>query len=206
MTDAPAPDIIITCGSMATDLVRGNAAATNIAIIQAVGGTQYMGIRNVTGFYIDTLQTCIDQLGAIPTNNVSIMWDSSNDPSGPIQTYLHDNPAGHAITFLTLHDLITTPGMIDNSTFMLIPNEDFYKKRNQITTKVLHQGVPAVYPEREYRQEYPPASRGNVTVLGHQVPFTYIQTAQLADKILRGLYSVGAGTLPVMLEADKDIW
>jgi hypothetical protein len=100
---------------MATDLVRGNAAATNIAIIQAVGGTQHMGIRNVTGFYIDTLQTCIDQLGAIPTNNVSIMWDSSNDPSGPIQTYLHDNPAGHAITFLTLHDLITTPGMIDNT-------------------------------------------------------------------------------------------
>jgi hypothetical protein len=203
--DLPKPDIIVTAGSMATDLVRGYAGVgSTIAIIQSVGGTRYTGITNVTGFYIDAQKTCIDQLAAIATPNVSILWDNSNDPSVPIQAYLSTHPAGKALTFLTLAQLTGTPSLIDGSTFMLIPNENFYSSRHAIANAVESRGVHAVYPEREYRLEYSVANRGLVTVHGHQVPFTYIQTAQLADKILRGVFSVGAGTLPPMKEAEKD--
>lgn len=201
-----APNLIITDGSMATDAVRTRLGAATTPIIQAVGGSRYTGIPNVTGFYIDALGTCIDHLGVITTPNVSILYDATNLPSVDVHNYLVANtPAGKTLIFVTLAALIATPNVIDNSTFMLVPNAEFYNRRADIANAVHSRpGVPAIYPEREYKKAHPNASKGRVIVRGHHVPFAFRQAAHLADKILRGEVSVAAGTLPPMQEAEKD--
>ena len=198
----PAPTVIVTDGSRATDLVRNQPGADAIAIVQAVGGASLDG-PNTTGFYIDTVQTCLDQLAAI-AGNVSILYDPLSNPP---ESDAHDALAaagGARVQFWTWAQLTANPRCIDNTTFMLIPNGGFYNNRRDIAHLVEGRGVPAVYPEREYKKEHPTASRGRITVHGHHVPFTFIQAAQLTDKILRGEISVTARTLPQMQLADQD--
>jgi hypothetical protein len=216
VTDAPVPNVIVTSGSMATNLVLGEvtaagAAAANVAIVQGVGGSRF-GNPNITGFYIDTLTTCIDQLAAITDPDVCILYDNTPLPSNPsiaIQAYLAANPAGKTLHWLT--PPLNAALILDNSTFMLIPNATFYNKRatdivpgvdGRINTPGAH--VHAVYPEREYKHAHPHGRWNRIRVHGHHVQFTYRQAAHLTDKILRGKYVVAAGTLPAMQEAEKD--
>jgi hypothetical protein len=212
VTDPPAPDVIVTSGSMATDLVReevaaAGAVAANVAIVQGVGGSRFAN-PNITGFFIDSLATCIEQLAAITDPTACILYDNTNAPSVAIRGYLAANPAGKALIWITT--LPFDPALIvDNSTFMLIPNATFYNARATIVPlvhgRVQHGvNVHAVYPEREYKHGHGPAFWGRIRVHGHAVQFTYRQAAHLVDKILRGRVSVVAGTLPAMQEAEKD--
>jgi hypothetical protein len=218
------PKVIVTSGSMATENVRTEVAAVvagggpaagaaaNIAIVQGVGGTDYGSMyNNVTGYQINAQQTCAQQLGTTPAGStVSILYDNTNDPSVPIHDYLAANAAGRTLHFYSVAQLTANPALIDNSTFMLIPNAGFYNARTIIAPlvdgrlSVLAHNVRAVYPEREYKNAHPNTSWGRIKVYGHLVAFTYRKAAHLTDKILRGKYSVSAGTLPAMEEADKD--
>jgi hypothetical protein len=205
VNDAPVPTVIVTDGSMATDSVQAAIALllNPIPIVQAVGGADYSGINYITGFYINAQSTCVDQLNSTTTQIVSILWDSSDTRSLAIKNYLDaHHPAGKILTWVSLAQLYRSPSIIDNSTFMLIPNANFYSKRQAIAKAVESRSVPAIYHEREYRNEHPQASRARINVHGHHVPFTFRQAAQLTGKILQGMLAVG--TLPQMKEAQKD--
>jgi hypothetical protein len=214
-----APNVIVTSGSMATDLVRtavavvvaaGGAAgaqAATIAIVQGVGGSRFTD-PNITGFFIDSLATCVEQLAAITDPTACILYDATNAPSVPIHDYLMANSAGKALVWLALP--LNPALIVDNSTFMLIPSAKFYHAHAAIATAVDGRintpgaNVHAVYPEREYKHGHQHARWGRIRVHGHHVQFTYRQAAHLVDKILRGKVSVAAGSLPAMQEAEKD--
>jgi hypothetical protein len=203
VNDAPVPTVIVTDGSMATDAVHAAVALllNPIPVVQAVGGADYPGINYITGFYIDAQGTCVEQLNSTTTQVVSILWDSSDTRSSAIKTYLDAHPAGKILNWVSLAQLARSPSIIDNSTFMLIPNANFYNRRHAIAKAVESRGVPAIYHEREYRNEHPQASRAHINVHGHHVPFTFRQAAQLTGKILHGM---AVGALPAMNKAQKD--
>jgi hypothetical protein len=224
LNPAVTPKVIVTSGSMATELVRtevanvvaaggaaGTAAAT-IAIVQGVGGNDYGSMYdNVTGFQINVQQTSAQQLGTTPAGGtVSILYDATDDTSVPVYNYLTTNPAGRHLNFYSLAQLTANPAIIDNSTFMLIPNAGFYNARIAITRlvdsrlSVPANNVRAVYPEREYKNAHRRRNWGRIRVYGHLVAFTYRKAAHLTDKILRRKFSVTAGTLPPMEVAEKD--
>ena len=169
---AVTPKVIVTSGSMATDLVRTEVAnvvavggaerAATIAIVQGVGGNDYGSMYdNVTGFQISVLQTSVQQLATTPAGGtVSILYDDTDATSVPVHDYLYTNPAGRNLYFYSQADLIADPTIIDNSTFMLIPNAGFYNARVAITTAVYSRlsvpahNVTAEYPEREYKNAH----------------------------------------------------
>jgi hypothetical protein len=205
VTDGPAPNVIATDGSLATSLVLGEAGAANIAVVQGVGGVNFSPKpRNLTGYYINTEVTCVNQLQTIlAIATATILWDGTNQA-------LHDELDGVARTagknnnWVTLAQLTADPTVVvANSIFMLIPNATFYINRRAIARAVDSQNVYAVYPEREYRWEHP-HHPDKVKVLGHHVPFTFRRAALLTDQIFRNVVSVAAGNLPAMQEAEKD--
>jgi hypothetical protein len=223
LNPAVTPKVIVTDGSMATDHVRGEvaavvaaggpvgAAAANIAIVQAMGAIDYGVTNNVTGFHNNTLQTCIEQLAEIATGaTVSILYDDTNASSVSIQAYLAAHPAGKNLRFYTVAQLTANPTLIDNSTVMLIPAPTLYNARAAIKTlvhgrlSVPGRNVYAVYPEREYKNAHPMRSRHRIKVHGHLAAFTFRKAAHLAERILRGRYSVAARNLPAMQEAEQD--
>jgi hypothetical protein len=217
------PKVIVTGGSMATEAVRtavktvvdaggpaGDIAKT-IAIVQGVGGTYYDNTtyNNITGFHISVRQTCIDQLHAIAAGaKVSVLYDSSDDTSRPVHDYLQTHPDGKHLTFYSKGDLVANPARIDQGTFMLIPNADFYNDRTTIVSLVEGRfntpgtNVYAVYPEHEYKDLHVAGNKDRVTVRGHHVPHTYRKAARLTGRIWRREVSVG--TLPQMVEAEKE--
>jgi hypothetical protein len=219
------PKVIVTGGSMATEKVRsavkavidkggtaGTAAAT-IAIVQGMGGTDYGNTyNNITGFHIDVLKTCIHQLHLIAAGaKVSILYDSSDDTSKPVHDYLQANTDRKTLHFYSKTDLAGDSTIIDGSTFMLIPNADFYNDRATIVGLVegrlsdATKNVYAIYPEREYQEEHAKHGMGSktrITVHGHHVKHTYRDAADLTGRILRN--EVHVGTLPKMVEAKTD--
>jgi hypothetical protein len=203
-----APNVIVTDGSMATDAVLAVPGAAGIPIVQGVGGSTYTGINNVTGFSVKAKDTCINQFPLAPTQNVTVLWDDTNDPSIALKDYLVANPQGKTVTPYKLSEITpppqTNPSKIDGSTLILTPSATFYIKRQSIAKVV--EGRPtayAIYPEREYKKEHSMASRDRVQVYGHLVPFTFRKAALLVDKILRGVITLGGG-LPAMEEAEPD--
>jgi hypothetical protein len=193
----------VGANSYATLGAAANAAVTDLP---ALGGSRF-DQPNITGFFIDSLATCIEQLAAITDPTACILYDNTNTPSVPIYNYLVANPAGKALVWLAWP--FAPAAIVDNSTFMMIPNARFYNARAAIVPVVHGRitgglNVHAVYPEREYKHGHAYAVWGRVRVHGHHVQLTYRQAAHLADKILRGRASVAAGTLPAMQEAEKD--
>lgn len=218
LADPTVPRAIVTGGSMATEAVRkavaaAGAAAANIAIVQGVGGIDYdnttAAYRNITGFQIDVQKTCVDQLSAIAAGTtVSILCDTSDATSRPVKLHLERNTPGKTLRFYSMDELQANAACIDQSTFMLIPNADFYNHRATIVGYVEGRfntpgtNVYAVYPEHEYKDLHGPGNKARVTLHGHHVPNTYRKAARLTGRIWRGEVSVG--TLPRMVEADKE--
>lgn len=220
------PKVIVTGGSMATAAVQtavanaiaaggaAGAAAATIAIVQGVGGTYYDNststYNNTTGFHISVKQTCIEQLHLIPAGEtVNILYDSSDTTSVPVHDYLIRNMDRKTLKFLSKTDLSGDPTIIDDSTFMLIPNADFYNDRVAIVGYVQGRlgtagnNVYAIYPEREYKDQHGPGShQARITVHGHDVTQIYKDAADLTGRILGKEVSVG--TLPQMVEGKKD--
>jgi hypothetical protein len=220
------PKVIVTGGSMATEAVQtavanavaaggaAGAAAATIAIVQGVGGTYYDNststYNNTTGFHISVLQTCIDHLHLIAAGEeVSILYDSTDATSVPVYIYLGHNMDRKTLIFYSKTDLAGDPTIIDNSTFMLIPNADFYNDRVAIVGFVqgrlgtASNNVYAIYPEREYKVQHGLGShQKRITVHGHDVTQIYKDAARLTGRILRN--EVRVGTLPQMVEGKTD--
>jgi hypothetical protein len=179
-----------------------------------VGGTYYdkATYPNITGYHISVHKTCVDHLHLIAAGEkVSILYDSTDNTSVPVYKYLRANTDRKTLHFWSLDQLQDDPTLIDDSTFMLIPNADFYNNRATIVDLVEGRlsnpanNVYAIYPEREYKDEHAKkhgkGSQGRITVHGHDVTHTYGKAALLTNGILAA--PVGAA-LPAMEEAKTD--
>ena len=157
-------------------------------------------------------KTCVDQLHLIAAGaTVSILYDSSDDTSVLVHNYLRANMDRKTLNFYSKAQLQANPAFIDNTTFMLIPNADFYNDRVAIVGLVEGRlntpgtNAYAIYPEREYKAEHAKHGAGSqprITVHGHHVTDTYGDAARLTGRILRN--EVRVGTLPQMVEAKTD--
>jgi hypothetical protein len=222
LNPAMTPKVIVTGGSMATEAVRkavaaaGTQAAT-IAIVQGVGGDFYDHdtYPNITGFHISVQKTCVDQLHLIPAGEtVSILYDGTDNTSVPVYKYLRANTDRKTLRLWSLDQLQDDPTRIDGTTFMLIPNADFYNNRATIVGLVEGRfntagtNVYAIYPEREYKDLHGKGSQVRITVHGHDVTQTYRAAARLTGAIWRGEVGIGlplpAKPLPQMVEGKTD--
>ena len=105
-----------------------------------MGGTCYDNtdltdptLRIITGFHISVQKTCVDQLHLVAAGEtVSILYDSTDKTSVPVYNYLRGNTDRKTLHFWSLDQLTDDPTLIDGSTFMLIPNADFYNHRDTI--------------------------------------------------------------------------
>jgi hypothetical protein len=213
--EVPAPDVIVAAGSMAAELLQHET--TTIPVIQAIGGRIPINLvdtanRNLTGFHIDAQTTCTHQLDAllalVPALAVTILWDPTNTPiSTDIQTYIVNNyPAQIAagrIKFFPVSDPLNLPLPGDlKDRFMLIPSAMFFNNCQLIARAVEQKGIPARYPEREYKKAH--TNKVGRKVYGHSVPMTYRRVARYVDRILDGEIAIGNGTLPPFDEAARD--
>ena len=213
--EVPAPDVIVAAGSMAAELLQ--VETTTIPVIQAIGGRIPANLvggvnRNLTGFHIDAQQTCVDQLnqllGLVPPQVVTILWDPSNTPiSTDIHTYITNNFAAQItagrIKFFPVNDPLDLPKPGDlKDRFMLIPSAMFFNNCQLIARAVEQKGIPARYPEREYKKAH--TNKTGRKIYGHSVPMTYRRAARYVDRILDGEIAIGNGTLPAFDEAAKD--
>ena len=210
------PDVVIADGSMAAELLR-DIQPRRTPIIQAVGGKSPANPHgNLTGFYIDALNTCFAQLNALLGNlaglnpKVTVLFDSNNTVSQEIQTELA-KPANFLQSKIDFIDAATLPTGLptDPATlkdaFMLIPNAVFYNNCQMIARVVdlKHPRIPVRYPEREYKKAH--KNKADVTVQGHHIPLTFRLAAHLADRILRGVLTIATPLPPIQLaEADED--
>jgi hypothetical protein len=200
-------NLIVTDGSMATQSAYKYAPST-IGIIQAVGGIQVndsKNQKNLTGFYIDTLRTCKEQLIKFGPKKVSVLFDHTNDAAQ--DTYDKLVAFAKMLLFEKNLDPIDIQDVknfddskIKGDAFMLIPNAIYYNAAIDIGKAVKKKDVPAIYPEREYRKGH--NDKRKAKIHGHHVPFTFRLAARLVDQILSGQQMVGH--LNPITEADRD--
>jgi hypothetical protein len=209
--DASANDVFVADGLNAALLLVAKAPDT-MPIVLALGGSQPQEPPdNLTGFYIDATGVAIEQAKALlkidPKIAVTILYDSSNDASGPaydaVKHMFATKPTELDIgTAADLKNLkakgITTAG------FMVIPNAIYYENIKEVTK--LADGndkVTAVYyPEREYKNAH--VNKTGVSVIGHGVLITFRVAAHYVNNILTGYWSVDQGNLPELQEAVPD--
>jgi hypothetical protein len=216
VSDPPAPDVIVTAGVIATNIVLGKTAT--IPIVQAVGGsnpTIPAGQTNVTGFIINALKTAQDQM-ALLNGQVLVLYDDTPDtptvknPSNAIYSALDaskKNPLG-AQTPAALNSLDPAK-LVGMSGFMILPNAMFYRYSGRVVKYVDGKKkpdgttpLPIYYPEREYKNAH--LNKANVSVLGHSVLITYRLAAHYVNNILTGYWSIAKGNLPTLQEAVQD--
>jgi hypothetical protein len=82
----PNIELIVTGGTLALQAVNSRRIGplSNVKIVQAVGGDQVPNDPNITGFHINALQTCKDQLDRLiriwNPRTVTILVDHRNNP------------------------------------------------------------------------------------------------------------------------------
>jgi hypothetical protein len=196
------PDVIVTSGTMATNAVL--PLTKTIPIIQAVGGALPASPQmNVTGFLIDAKQISQRHFAKLAANHakVTVLYDNTNTPSSDayeaLKAYRTAYFPGVQIKAINIAQLNTIEG-----SFMLIPNASFHLKQNRldIATAVMAVGVPAIYPEREYKKEH--NNQAGIMVHGHNVAATYRLAGSYVDSILSG--TMDASSLPPFKEAVAD--
>jgi hypothetical protein len=207
--------VIVAAGSMAAEILQGKT--TTIPVIQAIGGRIPANLvggvnRNLTGFHIDAQTTCDaqlnDLLGLAPPGVVTILWDPTNiqvstDIKNHITTTFAAQIAAGRIIFFPVSDPLTLPKPGDlKDRFMLIPSAMFFNNCQLIARAVEQKGIPARYPEREYKKAH--TNKASRKVYGHSVPMTYRRVARYVDRILDGEIAIGNGTLPMFDEAARD--
>jgi hypothetical protein len=196
------PDAIVTSGTMATNAVI--PLTNTIPIIQAVGGALPSNPKmNVTGFLIDAQQITQRHFAKLAANHaaVTVLYDDTNSPSHDafqaLQAYKNVYFSGVNLRPISFAQLNTIQG-----SFMLIPNASFHQQqtRHAIVQAVMAAGVPAIYPEREYKKEH--NNQAGIMVHGHNVPATYRLAGSYVDSILSG--TMNASSLPPFKEAVAD--
>jgi hypothetical protein len=73
---------------------------------------------------------------------------------------------------------------------MLLPNAEFYKNCKDIAKAVNQAGVPAIYPEREYKKAH--QNKTHIKVHGHGIPVTFRQAAYYVDSLLDDPTCIGS--------------
>lgn len=206
------PDVIVTCGTMATNAVL--PLTTTIPIIQGLGGA--LPTRsltnpqfNVTGFVIDAQQISQAHFAKLATNHatVTVLYDGTNAPSNDaytaLQAYKNAYFPGVTINPININNQYPiTPNQLNNIqvSFMLIPNANFHHLQNRRVIAQAVGAIPAIYPEREYKKEH--ANKRGIMVHGHNVAATYRLAGSYADSILDG--TMNASSLPPFKEAVTD--
>jgi hypothetical protein len=202
VNDQPPPDVIVTSGTMATNAVL--PLTNTIPIIQAVGGALPASPKmNVTGFLIDAKQISQRHFAKLAANHamVTVLYDNTNTPSSDafaaLQAYRDKYFPLVQINPININQLNTIQG-----SFMLIPNASFHLKQNRsdIVNAVMQVGVPAIYPEREYKKEH--NQQTGIMIHGHNVAATYRLAGSYVDSILDG--TMDASSLPPFKEAVSD--
>jgi hypothetical protein len=189
-TSTPAPAVIVAAGSLAASLVQ--KYTTTIPIVQAAGGSN-IASGNLTGFSIDAQHISQDQLATLvntfKATTITVLYDHTNYPTNPppiltallaFATTLNPPPT---IIQLDMQDVTSIkPTNIQGNGFMLLPNADFYENCKVIAKAVEKAGVPAVYPEREYKKAH--QNKTNIKVRGHSIQLTFRRAAYFVDSLL----------------------
>jgi hypothetical protein len=186
--------LIVTGGTKALQEVNARRIGplANVKIVQAVGGNPVPNDPNITGFHIDRLQTCQDQVDHLikkySPGSVSILVDdhTTNPDYAPLAAYavgkgLTVNPPVDAPTpaALTAANFSTVAG-----SFMLIPNGMFFDNCTTIAQLVDGKNLPKIYPERAYKDAH--LHPAQVIAHGHKIPETYKRAAVYVSDFLQG--------------------
>jgi hypothetical protein len=202
--DAGERAVIVAAGTMATTILQGKTPT--IPIIQAAGGRIPAAQNNVTGFHIDALGVAQYHLDNVNSQNVTILFDDTNDPSNPsLWVYNHLQAKGKNITPLPIkfsnpNGLKTLPVGSRKTSFMLIPNAMYYNHLDDIRAYVDGNVASIYYPEREYKKAH--TNIVGVKLHGHNIQLTYRWAANYVESILNG--SVAVPKLPPFREAIPD--
>jgi hypothetical protein len=211
-------DVMVTGGMQALNAVTARSHDAKIVHIgdKFPPGAGAGAVPNpITGYYLDGQtvgQRQLDKLVIATNPNATITVLVVDDPTGggdpmqnPLYAALEAYRAGHyqnirlnprlVVTRAELHAL--NSGQIDNA-FMLIPNGMLYDEKDFIASLVSAAGVPAVFPEREYKKAMGP-NPPHTWVRGHDIPATFEKAADHIRNFLDGNATVNPS------EANSDI-
>jgi hypothetical protein len=200
------PDVIVAAGSTAAGIIQYVTAT--IPIVQAVGGEIPANKKgNLTGFQSDAKAVAQTQLNNISAQNVTVLYDDTNDPSIDAFNALVA-PGTKQIIPLTISKpngfapLKATYNFTDG--FMVIPNAMYYKHFQDVVDMVDGNGnIKAFYyPEREFKNAHQKSDQNTIKVHGHKIPDTFRIAADLVSDILNRKYTVP--NLPAFQEAVTD--
>jgi hypothetical protein len=187
----PLPDLFVAAGTMAATLLQNGT--TTVPIIQAAGAKIPDNAKsNMTGFYLDGLAVAQYHVDNLAEQDITVLYDNTNDPSNYIRTNL--NPNGKTLTDL----VITSPGGLTGEDgtkfkkgFMLIPNAMYFHHAPDVAKMVERHGSvnKIYYPEVEFKNAHTPVWKNKANVYGHNIPATFTAAADLAYAILTGTYA-----------------
>lgn len=201
-TETPAPDVIVSAGLMATNLLRTATSVNLIPVIQAAGGDAPTPQANITGFKLNALTTANNHLKTFKGagRTVTVLYNDNNTTSANVYSSL---TVPHNVTLnapLRIHDptaLAPLPGAIDG--FMVIPDAMFYKYHRKVAAMVEGKASQICYPERQFKNAH--ESKVHVKVIGYHVPATFRLAAGYVNRILNG---DTVATLPGFADAVAD--
>jgi hypothetical protein len=189
----PNIELIVTGGTLALQAVNSRRIGplSNVKIVQAVGGDQVPNDPNITGFHINALQTCKDQLDRLiriwNPRTVTILVDHRNNPVlAPLTAHAGKRATINPLEASTSADLNNNKFNAVVGSFMMIPNGMFFNNFQTIVDLVDLKDIPKIYPEREYKKRHEGHGHANkVLVHGHKIPETYDRAADYVYNFLQ---------------------
>jgi hypothetical protein len=183
---APVPNVIVSAGLMATNLLQAATSASLIPVIQAAGGGPSTTAQsNITGFTLNSLATANNLLTKFASGRtVTVLYNDYNTTSSYVYSHLAP-PPGVTLTGLPIHDpalLVRPAGAIDG--FIVIPDAMLYKYHRKVVAMVERKAAQTCYPERQFKNAH--EDKGNVKVYGSHVPATFRLAASYVNFILNG--------------------
>lgn len=185
-----------------------------IPICQVVGGDPVPeNSTYITGYHIDAANVATAQVAKLNQkvqnlSKITVLLDYSSDTSARVYNAVlvaanNSNPPISVTPLFARNptELLQLSYSSVQGSFMLGPSGMFYNPNNIDTIKTLVEAanVPAVYPEREFKNAHTPQYRNKVWVVGHNIPATYSKAAKLACDLLLNIVDPGAEA------PDKDI-
>jgi hypothetical protein len=188
-SETPAPDVILSAGLMATNLLQAATSTSLIPVIQAVGGgTPTTSQSNITGFTLNAQQTANNLLSKFTGagRTVTVLYNDKNTTSVNVYNNL-TVPANVTLVDppLKIHDptgFTPLTGTIDG--FMVIPDAMLYKYHRKVVAMVEGKASQLCYPERPFKNAH--ENKIHVRVYGYHIPATFRLAAGYVNSILSG--------------------
>jgi putative ABC transport system substrate-binding protein len=216
LTQIPA-DVIVTDSGAAS--IAAKKATTSVPIVMGVisdpiglGLVESLGRPggNVTGFSIISPQLGTKRLAllkeAVPhAKVVGVLMNPASPVTGAQQLApIRDAAASLGIALMVgeAQSAATIPGVIDYlvasriSGLMVVADAVFFNQRKVIVERAAANGLPGMYPEREY------ADAGGLLTYGPSVPDNFRRAAGYVVRILKG---EKAGHLPIEQPAKFEL-